>query len=187
MVPSGKSNEAYQDIIFDVAQELGTFQFFPHITLVAAMLTGEADVLQRARQLATQLKPYEFELDQVSFRDAYFQCVYARMKRTPEVVAANDVARQVFGERQADPPYMPHLSMVYGDLTAADKTNTVIPKITAKLERRSSETRFLPVDSIQVWSTQGDVKEWYWVETIPLTGTDTKTSNATDTTTHYAN
>ena len=183
LVPSGNANQSYTEIITATAQELGSFQFIPHITLVAAMLTGEEDVVQRARQLAAQIEPYQFELEEVSFRDAYFQCVYAKMKLTPEVVAANDLARQVFVERQSDPPYMPHLSMVYGDLTVADKTNTVIPKITAELKRRSSETQILPVDSIQVWSTQGDVKDWYWVETIPLTGTNTNTTN---TTTHDA-
>ena len=170
MCPSGNASQAYSDIISDMAKELGTFQFTPHITLVAAMLTGEQDVLERSRQLASQLAPYQFEFQEVSSRDAYFQCVYAKMKLTPEVVAANALARQVFTERQSDPPYMPHLSMVYGDLPTTTKEDVVIPKLSSDLSRRSSETQILPVDSIQVWSTQGDVKEWYLVEKIPLTG-----------------
>ena len=184
MCPSGAANQVYSDIIVDVAQELGTFQFIPHITLVAAMLTGEEDVVKRARHLASQLAPYEFELGEISYRNAYFQCVYAKMKLTPDVIAANNLARNVFQERQSDPPYMPHLSMVYGDLSETDKINVVIPKIIEKLDRRdSSETQFLPVDSIQVWSTQGDVKEWYLVETIPLTGIpkNTNTMDPVDT------
>ena len=178
MCPKGYSNQVYSDIILDVAQELGTFQFIPHITLVAAMLTGEEDVVKRARYLASQLSPYQFELDEISYRNAYFQCIYAKMKLTPDVIAANNLARQIFQERLSDPPYMPHLSLVYGDLSESDKINIVIPKIIAELDRHdSSETQFLPVDSIQVWSTQGDVKEWYLVETIPLTGTSEKTNS----------
>ena len=88
MCPSGNASQAYSDIISDMAKELGTFQFTPHITLVAAMLTGEQDVLERSRQLASQLAPYQFEFQEVSRRDAYFQCVYPKMKLTPEVVAA---------------------------------------------------------------------------------------------------
>lgn len=168
--PSGSALTAYSEIIAETAQELDSFAFLPHITLVAAMLTGEEDVLERSRQLASQLAPYEFELDTVSSRDAFFQCVYATMKRTPQVVAANQLARDFFPERQSDPPYVPHLSLVYGDLPQSTKEQVVIPKLSKELDRRSSETHTLPVDAFQVWSTQGDVKEWYLVETIPLTG-----------------
>ncbi|CAB9497345.1 Cyclic phosphodiesterase-like protein [Seminavis robusta] len=165
------SRDAYSSIISETAHELGTFQFLPHITLVAAIMTGEEDVLNRTRQLANQLAPYEFHLSRVSYRDAYFQCVYAEFERSEQVVAANQLARKVFPERQSDPPYTPHLSLVYGDLTETKKVEVVIPKLQAALKEKSKETGTIEVDSIQVWSTQGDVKEWYLVETIPLTGT----------------
>lgn len=168
--PDSAAFSAYSEIIAETADSLGTFPFLPHITLVAAMMKGEEDVLERTRRLAAELAPYEFELDSVGYRDAYFQCVYAHLKRTESVVGANKLAREFFPERQSDPPYMPHLSLVYGDLTAEQKEKDVIPKLETALKKRSSETTILPMDSIQVWSTQGDVREWYLVDTIPLTG-----------------
>jgi len=173
MVPSGAAFQAYSEIIHDTASKLGTFQFIPHITLVAAILTGEADVLEKSRRLASQLAPYEFEFQSLSSRDAYFQCIYATMTLTPKVLTANALARQIFPERQSDPPYMPHLSLVYGDLSDTVKNEEIMPVLANKSHQRSTETQILPVDSIQVWSTQGDVKEWYMVETIPLTGSVT--------------
>lgn len=172
MCPTGASLTAYQSIIKDASSSLNTFCFIPHITLVAAVMTDEKDVVERTKLVAQQLAPYEFEFEEVSERDAYFQCVYAKMKTTDQVVHANTVAKSVFDERQSDPPYMPHLSLVYGDFfTREKKLHTIIPSLETAIQKHAPDTTKFTVDSIQIWSTQGDVSEWYLVETVPLTGT----------------
>ena len=100
------------------------------------------------------------------------------MNLTKEVIEANQVARTYFPERQSDPDYMPHLSLVYGDFDESTKVNTIIPKLQKSIktieedeeENDSSSISTIHVDSIEIWSTQGDVKDWYKVETIPLIG-----------------
>mmetsp|Transcript_61166 Transcript_61166/g.68492 ORF Transcript_61166/g.68492 Transcript_61166/m.68492 type:complete len:210 (+) Transcript_61166:128-757(+) len=168
MIPCGDSKIVYSKLISEISSDLGTVDFLPHITLVAAMMKGEEDTVQRAKALAAELAPFTFEFDDISYRDAYFQCVYTRLKRTEAVVLANDIARNFFPERQSDPEYMPHLSLVYGDFDEETKRNQIVPKL--KKADHDSQLTLLPVDSFEVWSTQGDVKEWYKVETIPLTG-----------------
>eukprot|EP00980_Cylindrotheca_fusiformis_P004741 scaffold1008_cov124-Cylindrotheca_fusiformis.AAC.9 len=166
MCPTGEANDAYTKIIQETANEYGTYgDFIPHITLVAALLSD--NVVERVRELAKHIPPYEFEVDELSSRDAYFQSVYMKMKPTPDVVKANGIARKFFEERQSDPPYMPHMSLIYGDLTEKQK-KAAMPKIAAKV--KDIPTRKLHVDSIQVWSTQGQVEDWYVIETVPLTG-----------------
>ena len=166
----GAAREAYSAIIAETSSRLGTFRFLPHITLVAAMKTGAEDVVERTRVLAEKLAPYEFEFDAISQRDAYFQCVFAKMKASEEVVGANRLARTVFSERSSDPEYTPHLSLVYGDFSLEEKESGIVPEIEAMLREKATETASFGVDSIEVWSTQGDVKEWYLVETVPLRG-----------------
>jgi hypothetical protein len=170
MCPSGASGEAYSSIIADTSAKLGTFRFPPHITLVAAMMTGADDVVRRTKELARRLGPYQFEVEDLSQRDAYFQCVYARMKRSQEVVAANRLAREVFPERRSDPEYTPHLSLMYGDFDLEEKEAKLIPELRALMQERMAETQSFRVDSIEVWSTQGEAKDWYLVETVPLEG-----------------
>lgn len=170
MVPSGAAKEAYFSIVSETALELGTFQFLPHITLVAAMMTGENDVVERTKELAAELAPYEFEFDNVSQHDAYFQSVFAKFKLTKEVIDANALAREFFPERKTDPDYMPHLSLVYGDIDRYEKEIDIIPELQQKLEDEAPRTNRFMVDTIEVWSTQGHVKDWYLVETIPLQG-----------------
>merc|ERR1712107_75066 len=95
-------------------------------------------------------------------------------KRTDTVVAANDFARRIFLERKTDPPYLPHMSLVYGDFDEDIKRSQIIPDIQHAISCAEKETvaaiKTIPVDSIEVWSTQGDVSEWYKVESIPLIG-----------------
>lgn len=172
MIPTGAALKAYDDIVGKTSNELDTFHFVPHITLVAALMSPVEQVIERTRHLASLLSPYEFELDDLSQKDAYFQCVFATMKRTDAVVHANAVARQVFAEKQSDPPYMPHLSLLYGDFDYERKVQDIIPKLRQQLQHHAPDSLRLPVDAIEIWSTQGDVKEWYLVERIPLTGSN---------------
>ena len=168
--PSGAANEAYSSIIAETSSKLDTFQFLPHITLVAAIMTGAEDVVERTRVLAKKLAKYKFDYDSLAQRDAYFQCVFAKMKRTKEVVDANNLAREIFPERQTDPEYTPHLSLVYGDFGIEEKESKIIPGIKTMLQKKTALMSSFEVDSIEVWSTQGDVKDWYLVEKIPLQG-----------------
>mmetsp|Transcript_12352 Transcript_12352/g.18984 ORF Transcript_12352/g.18984 Transcript_12352/m.18984 type:complete len:193 (-) Transcript_12352:242-820(-) len=170
----GPSKDAYSAIIADTASKLDTFSYLPHVTLVAAIMTDVDDVVRRTKELAQDLAPYELELDTLGGRDAYFQCVYARLKQTPTVMQANAKARQVFPERQSDPEYIPHLSLIYGDFTMEEKEKTLIPELKKKLAAQKDATSSFRIDAIEVWSTQGDVKDWYLVETIPLKGENPK-------------
>lgn len=166
--PTGDAKQAYSEIIGNMSQELGTYHFTPHITLVAAIMTSREDVVQRTKDLAAKLTPYEFQFDSLSHKDRYFQCVFAKMKLTQEVLNANKIAREVFSERHTDPPYMPHLSLVYGEFTQTIKEAKIIPTMEQQMTQKASSTMSFTVDSIEVWSTQGDVADWYLVATVPL-------------------
>lgn len=184
LVPSGESKQQLQDLIDEVASELGTRSFLPHVTLVAALMGPIEEILATTKSLASQLDPYDFYWwsddddtaihdHPIGYRDAFFQCVFARLQKSETVMAANTLAKNAFPERLSDPPYMPHLSLVYGDLDELQKIDTVIPNIHQKVRQRQASTttetlRVLPIDAIEVWSTQGDVSEWYLVERVPL-------------------
>lgn len=182
MVPTGDSLTQMQALVNEIGNKVGTRSFLPHITLVAALMGPIDEILATTKLLASQLEPYSFYWRRdnetsgddempIGFKDAYFQCVFAQLQLSKDVMEANALARRCFPERSSDPPYMPHLSLVYGDLTEVDKTSKVIPYIQTKLQeasKGSDSLRVLPVNAIEVWSTQGDVSEWYLVQRIPL-------------------
>mmetsp|Transcript_3833 Transcript_3833/g.5863 ORF Transcript_3833/g.5863 Transcript_3833/m.5863 type:complete len:211 (+) Transcript_3833:112-744(+) len=176
MCPSEGSTACttYTNLIQEMAAECGTSSFLPHITLVAGMMTSAQDVVERAKLVASKVAPYQYEFENISYRDAYFQCVYAQMKCTEQVKEANATARTIFTERQDDPPYMPHLSLVYGDFTEKQKKQEIIPKLQQKMKQITTTEKenhnLFTVEAIEVWSTQGDFKDWYLVERVPLKG-----------------
>lgn len=167
LCPSGAAEETSKQLITEAAKECGTFGgFIPHVTLAGAI--HSEDIIEQTRKLASMLAPYEFQFDCVSGRDAFFQSLFLKLKTTPQVLEANEAARQVFQEKANDPEYMPHLSIVYGNLDVEKKTR-IMKEIDQKLKRDNPFKSFT-VDSIQVWCTEGFVEEWYCIETIPLTG-----------------
>jgi hypothetical protein len=99
------------------------------------------------------------------------------MKVTQEVVEASALAQTFFEECQSDPDYMPHMSrLVCGDFERSKKDETILPELQTKLTKSCRTMMTIPTDAIEVWSTQGNIKEWYLVETVPLTGTRTTIS-----------
>ena len=167
MCPSGPAEATSRRLIKETARECGTYgDFLPHVTLAAGI--ASENTIQKTRELATMIAPYEFEFDGLSGRDAFFQSLYIKLKTTPQVLLANAAARQVFEEKACDPEYMPHLSIVYGDLDNEEKSR-IMQELEYKLKEETALNTFT-VDNIQIWSTEGDVKDWYCVESIPLTG-----------------
>eukprot|EP00124_Ichthyophonus_hoferi_P000401 Ihof_evm11s14 gene=Ihof_evmTU11s14 len=93
----------------------GTPVFCPHVTLFPAFVCPEKEAVQRTKYLANQLKTFRIQLTAVNSGTLYFQCVYASVNPTQDVLQANQKAREIF-DIHSHPPFMPHMSLVYGDL-----------------------------------------------------------------------
>ena len=108
------------------------------------------------------------------------------MEDSAEVQEANVIAREVMG-RGGDATYMPHLSLMYGDID-----DSIKDKIIEGIREDLVGKEFV-VDSVSVWSTKvcydviivvasttdyiyiiyttylkGTADQWYEVETIPF-------------------
>lgn len=71
--------------------------------------------------------------------------------------------RAAYGQdASAGTDYMPHISLLYGDLTMQKKEEI---RQTADETVRHKE---FVLDTIQVWSTEGVVSEWKQVASFPL-------------------
>jgi 2'-5' RNA ligase len=75
------------------------------------------------------------------------------------VARAEEMARLVFG-RQDDRPYMPHLSLMYGEFPVYLKEE-IISRI------GELEMSFTP-ESIHLFSTLGEPAGWHRIRELPL-------------------
>ncbi|CAL9112771.1 unnamed protein product [Musa textilis] len=115
--------------------EFGGPKFEPHITVVGAISLGPDDARRRFRSACAALSPYPVRVSAVSRGTFFYQCVFLLIDPSPEarstpsqstsfleisVVATSARSCGHFGYENTT-PYMPHLSLLYGDLTEEEK------------------------------------------------------------------
>ncbi|PON69166.1 2',3'-cyclic-nucleotide 3'-phosphodiesterase [Trema orientale] len=100
--------------------EFGGPQFEPHITVVGAISLTADDALNKFRSACEGLKAYNASVDRAATGTFFYQCVYLLIHPTAEVVEACSHCTGHFGYKSST-PYMPHLSLLYGDLTEDEK------------------------------------------------------------------
>ncbi|CAI7893483.1 unnamed protein product, partial [Closterium sp. NIES-53] len=100
--------------------------FEPHVTVIGAFGEREGldeqEVVKRMQRLSASLKPYDIQVMELAAGRLFFQCVYLKMLPSKEVLHVHNEAVEVMGmDRNSVAAYMPHLSLIYGDLSDAQK------------------------------------------------------------------
>eukprot|EP00249_Psilotum_nudum_P005008 c18501_g1_i1 orf=85-681(+) len=112
-------------------KRFGGPEFEPHLTVVGAQKLSLAQASDRLQNACRLLTPFHCRLTHVGCGETYFQCVYAVVEASDQVMQANLQARRFFelgpvdgvgsSSGSKDIGYMPHLSLLYGDLTDEEK------------------------------------------------------------------
>lgn len=153
LMPEGEPRDRLAEEIARLSARLSTPAFAPHVTLLAAIEDASPeDVLATARTLARSLRPFAVHLHGVAGRDEYFRCLFARAALDAPLRAAHAAAARAFG-RQPDSAFLPHLSLVYGELPPKDRQ-----RLSAELA--SSLVPSFEAGRLHVWRTQGAVGDW---------------------------
>ncbi|KAJ0082353.1 hypothetical protein Patl1_10334 [Pistacia atlantica] len=103
--------------------EFGGPQFEPHMTVVG--------------------------VDRVATGTFFYQCVYLLIHPTTEVVEASAKSSSTFGFKSST-PYMPHISLLYGDLTDEEKKKA---QEKAYFLDESIDQLSFPITRLQLWKT----------------------------------
>jgi len=121
--------------------------FDPHVTLAGGFVGTEAQAREKSAaivaSLAAAFGPLRCDAMEVSAGTRFHQCVYLRMVPTEQLANAHALAARAFGLEPGNgggAPYMPHLSLVYGQLTDAQREDA----------RRDGETALLGNDAANV-------------------------------------
>jgi len=159
LIPAGEVYQKLSEIISQLSEKYSAPNFEPHITLLGNLIGPEEDLISKTLKLTAQLKPFKINLKKADYLDEYFKCLFIRAEKTKELIRANNIAREAFNFKP-DPEYMPHLSLMYGDLSS--KTKEEILADLGKEFDLSFEVR-----SIHLFSTTGEVKDWYRIKEFP--------------------
>lgn len=119
-LPPDDLSPRLRSLMAGLRSEFGGPQFEPHVTVVGAIGLTEDDAVTKFRAACDGLRAYTATVGCVATGTFFYQCVYLLLHPTAEVVETNDHCSAHLGYKRPT-PYMPHLSLLYGDLTDEEK------------------------------------------------------------------
>ncbi len=160
LMPRGRVRKDLERLITELSMQYATQKFEPHVTLIGEITIPEREAITMTRYLAKKLRPFTVFLKEVACLSEYFRCVFIKAKKTAELMNANLTARALF-KQDNDENYLPHLSLIYGDLTLPVKEQ-IIKEIGQK-----SSVNFI-ANRITLYYTNGQPQSWYPVLEAPF-------------------
>ncbi|CAN7132402.1 cyclic phosphodiesterase [Brassica rapa] len=159
-VPEEDVEDRLRRLMEGLRSEFGGPPFDPHLTLVGPqkLTAGEAKLMFEAA--CEGFKAYPATVDQVSAATSYFQCVYVSLRHNVEVMNA---AGHFMGHFKAftGKLYVPHMSILYGDLTVEEKKKALEKASTLDSSLDGLNFR---INRVELWITDADVGSWVKID-----------------------
>lgn len=151
-MPAGELAERLSRMIRRLSARYGGPNFPPHVTLLGNITGPRPELLAASARIARELRPFTIRLDKLDAFDQYFRCLLVRAALNQPVRHAHQIACREF-RRQREPAYMPHLSLLYGNFTAAEKAGAMAelgPRLDLEFKARS----------LYLYATRPDPLKW---------------------------
>ena len=113
LVPTGEVSNRLACVISDLSARYQGPEFNAHLTLLGRLEGEEEPLLDRTKQLARALHPFEVRLKEPGYEAQYFRCLFLPAEPSPTLLSAHQQAKQIF-DRQATSVFDPHVSLLYG-------------------------------------------------------------------------
>ena len=171
--PTSSLHRLASALIEEHAAKLQTPRFVPHVTLLGGFSADDdASALQATQALAATLRSEHLRpvcrLKQVQQGSLFYQCVYVRMEDSDLLSRAHAHARLAFNSPAPSSSFMPHLSIIYGELDTQTKAACAARVASAFAGLPLSEADFI-ADELALWRTpHGETETWSEIALVPL-------------------
>ncbi len=116
LVPNEEEVKKYlAQIVKELADNYGGPVFEPHATLLGDLPLSLDEVIKGCEYFVSKTNSFKAEISSVEYSTTYYQCIFVRLKPTPELMNLYDLAKQSFGLTKPS-IFMPHVSLFYGDI-----------------------------------------------------------------------
>ena len=157
IVPEGDVRRRLAALIAELARRFGGPVFDPHVTLLAGLPGPAESVIARAEEVMRVSNPFPVRFVGPELGNSYFRSLYLRVEPRPELLALHAAARDAFG-RTEEPPFFPHLSLMYG----------APPPPAVMEEVRLAVPDGFEARTVDLYSTEGEVDRWHRVRRLHL-------------------
>lgn len=120
IVPENELYQELEELINRCAIKLGTPVFAPHMTIMHTVVGEKQAIIDRVEEVAKNLTLFELRVGAVEFSTAYFQCVFARVRASVELMACHLGVKKALSSRESH-VFMPHISLARGDLEMSER------------------------------------------------------------------
>ena len=160
-VPTGTVYDRLAGLIADLSARYDGPRFDPHLTLLGRLEGEEGILVDRTRQLAHMLHPFEVRLKEPGYEAQYFRCLFLPAEPSPPILEAYQRAAQIF-DRPSTSAFDPHVSLLYG-LFPESLKREIIKGLPSALSGTFPVSR---LQLIRAGST--NPQDWQAVETLDL-------------------
>lgn len=160
-MPTGKAYEKFSGLIKKLAAEYNAPVFEPHVTLLGDVPQPEEVCVSLTKQLVSGQKPFTITMGDIDYEDFYFRTLFVKSLKTEPLLTLHNKAKEIF--KMDIPPFMPHLSLLYGTFPVATKEKII------KEIGRNQPARFL-IDRVYLIKG-GKLADWQITAQFPFTRT----------------
>ena len=161
LAPAGADYDRLAGVIAELSTRYHGPAFDPHLTLLGR-LEGEEEVLvDRTRQFARVLHPFEVRLKEPGYEAQYFRCLFLPAEPSPPILEAHQRAMRIFDAQPAS-AFDPHVSLLYGMFPESLKRE-IVSALPPDLPSAFPASR---IQLIRAGST--NPQDWQVVETLDL-------------------
>ncbi|XP_031122143.1 cyclic phosphodiesterase [Ipomoea triloba] len=167
-VPPEDVTARVKKIMEGLRSEFGAPQFEPHVTVVGAISLTESEARDKFRKACEGLKTYDATVLKVDTGTHFYQCVFLLLDPTTQVVETSDHCCKHFGYERPSAAYMPHLSLLYADITDEEKKRA--QEKAYALDESIGSLRF-PITRLLLYKTDTEdksLKSWEKVDEYNL-------------------
>ena len=152
LIPEDETCKKLQAEIDHLSRHFSSPPFIPHITLLGQLDMEEEVVRRKFFELSTAANQMTLGLGEIVYQDVFFRSIVYHVEETETLMELNQMARSKF-RRDSDPPFFPHLSLLYSHEGEAAKRHAIN---TRGITGPSS----IIISRLELVHTLGRVEDW---------------------------
>jgi 2'-5' RNA ligase len=158
LMPTGEAYEKFSGLIKKLAAENNAPIFEPHVTLLGDFQQSEEECVRLTKQLVSGQKPFSITMKDIDYEEFYFRTLFVRAEKTEPLLALHNRSKEIF--KMDIPPFMPHLSLLYGTFPVETKE---------KIIREIGRNQSIQFEVKSVFLIKGgEITDWQILEEFPL-------------------
>jgi 2'-5' RNA ligase len=161
LIPEKNIFDRLQSLILKLSKRYNTPAFDPHVTLAGGLMGNEEEIIRKTILLADKIYSFNINLSSVLYMDNLQKCLFIEVSGSKELITANENTKNIF-KLQKDSEFLPHLSLIYGQLPEQEKKEIV------KMIGQDQSNLNFKVNKIHLFLTNGDIESWRKIKEIPL-------------------